>query len=41
MTTVLLGTAPGPYRVLVVIALLAGNARGMETMLAATAVSNR
>jgi MFS family permease len=41
LTTGLLAAVPGPYLLLVAIALVAGYARGLATLLSATAVSDR
>lgn len=41
VTTVLLGLVPGPWTVLVLISVLAGMARGVLTLLQATAVADR
>ncbi|GAA3383139.1 MFS transporter [Cryptosporangium minutisporangium] len=41
LTTGLFAVLPGPYAALIVVALVAGNVRGMATLLSATAVSDR
>ncbi|WP_344652515.1 MFS transporter [Cryptosporangium japonicum] len=41
ITTGLFALLPGPYLVLLFVALIAGNARGLATLLSATAVSDR
>ena len=41
MTTALFAAVPAPYVLLVAVSLLASNARGLSTLLAATAVSGR
>ncbi|EXG82068.1 MFS transporter [Cryptosporangium arvum] len=41
VTTGVFAVLPGPYAALIVVALIAGNARGLATLLSATAVSDR
>ncbi|GAA0237070.1 MFS transporter [Cryptosporangium japonicum] len=41
LTTGVFAILPGPYAALIVVALVAGNARGLATLLSATAVSDR
>jgi MFS family permease len=41
VTTALFAVLPGPYALLIVVSLVAGNARGLATLLSATAVSDR
>ncbi|TQS45336.1 MFS transporter [Cryptosporangium phraense] len=41
ITTALFAVLPGPYALLVVVSLVAGNARGLTTLLSATAISDR